>query len=78
MLSCSFEYRSLNFIKIKNSYAIEVELRLQTPGTHLRSVTPSRRGVPPSRTAPPPAFGGRKQPHRVYTEGTLLSSVSMG
>ena len=45
--SCSFEYRSLNFIKIKNSYAIEVELRLQTPGTHLRSVTPSR-----SRCAP--------------------------
>ena len=42
MLSCSFEYRSLNFIKIKNSYAIEVEWRLQTPGTRLRSVTPSR------------------------------------
>src|SRR3954468_823465 len=45
--------------------SLEVLWRLQTPGTRVR-------GVPPSRTAPPPAPGGGKRMRRVYTEGILL------
>ena len=45
--------------------SLEVLWRLQTPGKRVR-------GVPPSRTAPPPAPGGGKRAHRVYTQGILL------
>src|SRR5512132_759071 len=45
--------------------SLEVLWRLQTPGTRVR-------GVPPSRTAPPPAPGGGTRTRGVYTEGILL------
>ena len=44
--------------------SLEVLWRLQTPGTRVQ-------GVPPSRTAPPPAPGGGKRTRGVYTEGIL-------
>ena len=79
VLSCSFEYRSLYFIKIKNSYADISFVAVANPRHPSPECDPPHvRGVPPSRTAPAPASGVRKQLHRVYTEGTLLPSVSMG
>src|SRR3954462_10538410 len=45
--------------------SLEVLWRLQTPGTRVR-------GVPPSRTAPPPAPGRGKRTRGVYAEGILL------
>ena len=45
--------------------SLEVLWWLQTPGTRLR-------GVLPSRTAPLPAPGGGKRTRRVYADGVLL------
>ena len=45
--------------------SLEVLSRLQTPGTRVRD-------VPPSRTALPPAPRGGKRTRGVYTEGILL------
>ena len=45
--------------------SLEELWRVQTPGTCLQ-------GVPPSRTAPLPIPGGGKRTRGVYTEGILL------
>ena len=74
--SCSFEYRSLYFIKIKNSYADRSFVAVANARHPSPECDPPHvRGVPPSWTAPAP--GGGKRTRRVYTVDVAVGLARM-